>query len=162
VRIELRSTVPPTYHRRSRPWQWIGAVAVVAVIAIAAWVVSWVGVPRPLAAGGAVGLLASICLYEYAWRQARRRHRDRSPVLRHWVITDDEVRVAGDGSSRVWRWSAVVAVDEHREVYLLRQVSGAALDIPRPALDPGKDAELRALLTQRGLLPSTGRTGRAA
>jgi hypothetical protein len=135
--------------------------AAIGIMAVAASVASWAGVPPALGAGAALVLLTLIWLSEQAWRRERHAYRDRSPFPRQWVITDDEIRVGGAGSTRAWRWPAVVAVDEHRDVYLLRQDSGIVLDIPRHALTGGQDGELRAFLMERGLLPPTGQPDRA-
>jgi len=144
-----------------RPWHWIGIAAGLRVIAVAALVASRVGVPPALTAGGALVILAPIGLSERRWRQRRRAYRDLSPVTRRWVITDDEIQESRAGSTRAWRWPLVVAVDQHRDVYIFRQDGGVGLDLPRRALTDDQDRELRAFLTERGLLPP-GRPGRRA
>jgi hypothetical protein len=48
-------------------------------------------------------------------------------------------------------------VEESHEAYLFFQESGAPFDVPRDALSADQDGELRALLTEHGLLPARPR-----
>jgi hypothetical protein len=162
VRIELSSAWVSANDRAGTRWHWLGVAAVIDIIGVAAFAVWWLGVPLVLAAGGALVLLALIWRPAHVWRRARHTYFDRSAVPYRWVVTEDQIQVGGTGFSRAWRWPVVVAVDEDRDGYRLRQDGGSLLDIPRHALTSGQEGELRAFLKGRGLLPPAGRPNRAA
>jgi YcxB-like protein len=151
VRIELTSDETPVRHDPDRPPRWIAVAVAGGVLAGAALLASWAGVPPALAAGAALIPVAGIWFRAYAWHSRLRSVRRRSPVVRHWVITEDEIRVEQDGSAWAWRWPIVATVYERRDAYVLyRDGGGAGLDIPRAALTASQDGELRALLARRG------------
>jgi hypothetical protein len=74
------------------------------------------------------------------------------PATRQWSITDQEIRVSGDGWTRTLRWPGIVSALVLAEVYLLQPDGGAGIDVPFDALTEEQDNELRAFLAGRGLI----------
>jgi hypothetical protein len=106
---------------------------------------------------GSVAVLAGACLLTNALVVRRRAAADVEREPRKWTIDDEELRSGNRLGSVRWTWIQVKRVVEHPDAYLLYRSDSphtATFDVPRDTLTPAEDAEFRAFLSARGLLPA--------
>ena len=153
--LEFSSTRPPGPPSADRAWQrsyWPGGATVA------------IGLALLLSGGWGVTVLGQFvaviggCLLGNALVARRRLAADAGREPRQWTINDNGLRSGNRLGSVHWTWIRVRRVVERPDVYLLYQSDSphtATFDVPRDPLTPDQDSELRAFLTDRGLLPGT-------
>jgi hypothetical protein len=76
-------------------------------------------------------------------------------AARHYVIDDEAIRARTELSAVTYHWPLVRQVWIVPEAYVLHVEHFGIFDVPRAPLTEQQDAELRTLLTARGLLTGT-------
>ena len=150
--LEFSSARPPGPPATDRAWQrsyWPGGATVAIGLALL------LPGERGVDVLGQFAIVIGGCLLGSALVIRRRIAGDAHREPRHWTINDERLRSGNRLGSTSWSWIQVHRVVEHPDVYLLYQSDNphaASFDVPRDALTPDQDGELRAFLTDRGLL----------